>query len=142
MSRSPDLGLAISELRTVFAQMRRERAKLDWEDVRNNLNRQAAVMAYVRELRSQILLRADRIGIEYDAFIAILATDADEQRRLKRKPSARQMTVALRAERNRCLLRAEVTKDALAQAEAQHREALRMDAASCAACIAYTGYPS
>lgn len=62
MMRDPDLDLAIAELRPVFAKMRAERAKLRHEKVRNNLNTQAAVSSYVRELASEIGLRADRIG--------------------------------------------------------------------------------
>lgn len=142
MRRDPDLDLAIAEMRPIFALMRVERAKLNREEVRSHLNRQAAVTAYVRELRSQIALRAERIGIEPDALTAILALDANEQRRLKRKPSSRQMTAALQQERSRCAKRAETTKDALERADAAHREALRLDAAAMAACIAYTGYPS
>ena len=140
--RDPELDLAIAELRPVFAKMRSERSKLKYEAVRNNLNREAAVSAYVRDLGEEIGLRADRIGLDYDAFIAILATDANEIKRSKinRRPSVRQMTVALEAERKGCADHVAVTKAALARADADYREAVRLDAAARAACRAYTGY--
>jgi hypothetical protein len=140
--RDPDLDLAIAELRPVFAKMRAERAKLRHEKVRNDLNTQAAVSSYVRELASEIGLRADRIRLGYDAFIAILATDAAEikRSRINRKPSARQMTAALEAQRKDCAEHVRVTLAALARADADHREAVRLDAAAREACRAYTGY--
>jgi len=140
--RDPDLDLAIAELRPVFAKMRAERAKLRHEKVRNNLNTLAAVSSYVRELASQIGLRADRIRLSYDAFIAILATDAAEikRSRINRKPSARQMTAALEAQRKDYAEHVRVTLAALARADADHREAVRLDAAAREACRAYTGY--
>lgn len=142
MTRDPDLDLAITELRPVFARMRAEKAKLRYERVRNDLNVQAAVRAYVRDLASEIGLRADRIGLDCDAFMAILATDANEIKRSKinRKPSVRQMTVALEAERMGCAEHVRVTEAALARADADYREAIRLDAAARAACLAYTGY--
>ena len=144
MTRDPDLDLAITELRPVFARMRAEKAKLRYERVRNDLNGQAAVTAYVRELLSETGLRADRIGLDYDAFMAILAIDANEIKRPKtnRKPSARQMTVALEAERKGRAEHVRVTEAALARADADYREALRLDAAARGACNAYTGYAS
>lgn len=87
-------------------------------------------------------MRADRIGLDYDAFIAILATDAAEikRSRINRRPSARQMTVALEAQREGCAEHVRTTKAALARADADHREAVRLDAAAREACRAYTGY--
>ncbi|WP_010218898.1 hypothetical protein [Sphingomonas sp. PAMC 26621] len=142
MTRDPDLDLAIAELRPVFARMRAEKAKLRYERVRNDLNVQAAVKAYVRDLASEIGLRAERIGLDCDAFMAILAIDANEIKRSKinRKPSARQMTVALEAERKGRAEHVRVTEAALARADADYREALRLDAAARGACHAYTGY--
>uniref|UniRef100_UPI0035CB1783 hypothetical protein n=1 Tax=uncultured Sphingomonas sp. TaxID=158754 RepID=UPI0035CB1783 len=120
--------------------MKAERAKLDRDDVRQNLNRRAAVETYVRELGSQISLRADRIALDYDAFTAILSLDAAEQRRLKRKPSLKQMTVALITQRKACadlVLSAKAERD---RAEAAYRSAVRADAAARGAELAYTGF--
>lgn len=140
--RDPDLDQAIVELRPVFAKMQAEKAKLEYETVRNDLNLEAAVKAYVRELASEIGLRADRISLDYDAFMAILAIDAKEMKRSKinRKPSVRQMTVALEADRKDRAEHVGVTEAALASADAAYRKAVRLDAAAREACRAYTGY--
>ena len=142
MMRDPQLDQAIAEIRPVFAKFRAEKAKLKHEKVRNDLNLEAAVKSYVRELASEIGLRADRIRLDYDAFIAILATDADEikRSRINRRPSARQMTVALEEQRKGCAAHVETTKAALARADADYHEAVRLNAAAREACRAYTGY--
>jgi len=140
--RDPELEQAITELRPVFAKMRAERAKLRYETVRNDLNLEAQVTAYVADLLSEIGLRADRIGVDFDAFVAILASDADEIRRSKinRRPSERQMTAALDAKREGRAAHVLTTKAALARADANYHEALRLDAAAREACRVYTGY--
>ncbi|WP_242183286.1 hypothetical protein [Sphingomonas sp. CARO-RG-8B-R24-01] len=142
MTRDPELDQAIAELRPVYAKLRAERAKLRYEKVRNNLNVEAAVKAYVRELASEISLRADRIRLEYDAFLAILAADADEikRSRVNRKPSAKQMAVALQARSKGCADHLVTTEAALIRAQSDFEKAKRRDAAARAACRAYTGY--
>lgn len=142
MMRDPELDQAIVELRPIFAKLRAERKKLLHEKVRNDLNLENAVSLYIRDLASEIGLRADRIRLDYDAFIAILATDANEIKRSKigRRPSVRQMTAALEVERDVCAKNVVDTKAALVSADAKYREAVRLDAAAREACRAYTGY--
>jgi len=142
MMRDPELDQAIAELRPVYAKMRAERTKLSYEKVRNDLNVEAAVKAYVRELASEIALRAERICLDYHAFLAILAADADEIRRSRanRKPSARQMTAALEAKRKNCAAHVVTTEAALVRAKSDFRKAKRRDTAAREACRAYTGF--
>ena len=142
MMRDPELDQAIVELRPVYAKMSAEREKLGEDKVRSDLNVEAAVKAYVRELASEIALRAERIRLDDHAFLAILASDADQisRSKAKRNPSSRQMTAALEAKRKNCAAHVVTTEAALIRAKSDFRKAKRRDAAAREACRAYTGY--
>lgn len=142
MTRDPELDKAIVDLRQTFAELRRAKAQLRHAEVKASINKTAAVKSVVFDCYELIAVRAAHLGISRDGLVVILSAHARERGRLKKWPSVKQVTTMLRADRTDAARRVEVTRDALARAEAAATQALADDAAVEAACIAFTGYPN
>ena len=140
--RDPDLDQAIVDMRQTFADLRRARGQLKHAEVRASLNKTGAVKAQIADCLGLIAVRAGRLGISPAGLTVILSAYARERTRLKRWPSAKQVTALLRADRTASARYVEVTCDALKRAEAEAAQALDDDAAAEAACVAFTGYPN
>lgn len=142
MTRDPELDKAILDLRPTFAELRRAKAQLRHAEVKASLNKTAAVKNVIFDCYELIAVRASHLGLSRDGLVVILSAYARERGRLKKRPSVKQVTTRLRADRTDSARQVEVTRDALARAQAAAAQALADDAAAHAACIAFTGYPN